>query len=223
MIIVPVTMRIRTLAIFAVLALSALLPARGSDHTPPPTTGDASTYPANDSHPDEHVVIAADPCNTREKCKFFRVDYLKFGFMPIRLIVTNNGEKPISLSDARIHFISAAGDKVQAAEPEDISRRSNQPGNVKKTIPLPAPLPPIHRKPGSHDKEIDEDFTEQEYSAIAVEPHTTRAGYLFYDVEELGNEPLRGAKLYLRMLRGADGKELFYFEIPFDKYLAAPQ
>ena len=31
--------------------------------------------------------------------------------------------------------------------------------------------------------------------------------------------PLVGAKLNLRMLRNADGKELFYFEIPFDKYL----
>ena len=28
-----------------------------------------------------------------------------------------------------------------------------------------------------------------------------------------------GAKLYLHDLRDADGKELFYFEIPFDKYL----
>ena len=51
-----------------------------------------------------------------------------------------------------------------------------------------------------------------------LRPHTTRAGFLFYDVEGLAN-PLAGGKLNLRMLRNADGKELFYFEIPFDKYL----
>ena len=51
-----------------------------------------------------------------------------------------------------------------------------------------------------------------------MEPHTTRAGFLFYDVSDLAH-PLKGAKLYLKMLRNADGDELFYFEIPFDKYL----
>ena len=51
-----------------------------------------------------------------------------------------------------------------------------------------------------------------------MEPHTTRAGFLFYDVSDL-THPLRGARLYLRELRNADGDELFSFEIPFDKYL----
>ena len=51
-----------------------------------------------------------------------------------------------------------------------------------------------------------------------MEPHTTRAGFLFYDVSGL-SQPLVGAKLYLHELRDADGKELFYFEIPFNKYL----
>ena len=32
-------------------------------------------------------------------------------------------------------------------------------------------------------------------------------------------QPLVGAKLYVRSLRDADGNDLFYFEIPFSKYL----
>ena len=56
------------------------------------------------------------------------------------------------------------------------------------------------------------------YQALVVEPHTTRAGFLFYDVSHL-DHPLEGAKLHLHKLRDADGNELFYFEIPFDKYL----
>ena len=54
--------------------------------------------------------------------------------------------------------------------------------------------------------------------ATVVEPHTTRAGFLFYDVSQL-NHPLQGARLHLHALRNADGQELFYFEIPFDTYL----
>ena len=33
------------------------------------------------------------------------------------------------------------------------------------------------------------------------------------------DHPLQGARLHLHKLRNADGAELFYFEIPFDKYL----
>ena len=69
------------------------------------------------------MAIAADPYNTPEKASIFRFKYLQYGFMPIRIIVTNNGDKPISLIDARINFITAAGDKIPAALPEEVERR----------------------------------------------------------------------------------------------------
>jgi hypothetical protein len=206
-------------ALFAALLLACplwLLRAR-AEHAPPPAKA-ATSYPAFDMHPAEQVAIAADPYNTPDKASIFRVKYLQYGFMPIRIIVTNNGDKPISLIDARINFITAAGDKIPAAEPQEVERRI---GSVKRPdsgYKLPGPLPRIGNKSNDKNKDVDEDFHSFEYSAIAVEPHTTRAGFLFYDVEGLAN-PLVGAKLNLRMLRAADGKELFYFEIPFDKYL----
>ncbi len=221
MIIVTFMMRLRPGVLFAVLVcLSPLvaLVSAAADRTPP-SVEPATSFPAVDIHVDEHVAIAADPYDTHEKAAIFRADYLKYGFMPIRLIVTNNGDKPISLAEARIHFITADGDKIPAALPGDIERRSTTVSNAGRRIALPAPLPPIHQKVKSKTKEIDADFASFEYSALAVEPHTTRAGFLFYDMREIEN-PLKGAKLYLRMLRSSDGKDLFFFEIPFDKYLA---
>ena len=50
------------------------------------------------------MAIAVEPYDTKEKESIFRVDYLGHGVMPVRLIVTNNGDKPISLRDARILF-----------------------------------------------------------------------------------------------------------------------
>ncbi len=138
--------------------------------------------------------------------------------MPIRLIVTNNGNRPISLRDARILFLTAAGDKIQAAEPEDVERLMTRKEREGGKIPMPGPLPAIKLKPKASNKEIEQDFDTFEYSALVVEPHTTRAGFLFYDVSGL-DHPLQGAKLHLHKLRDADGNELFYFEIPFDKYL----
>jgi hypothetical protein len=205
--------------VFSVLVAASLL-AHAAEHAPPPA-GVATTYPAFDQHPDDHVAIAADPYDTKDKASIFRFKYLQYGFMPIRIIVTNNGDKPISLIDARINFITAAGDKIPAATPEEVERRA---GGIKRPdsgYKLPGPLPRIGNKSSGKNNEIDQDFQTFEYSAVAVEPHTTRAGFLFYDVQGLDN-PLVGAKLNLRMLRSADGKEMFYFEIPFDKYLASP-
>jgi hypothetical protein len=169
-------------------------------------------------HDDEKVAIAAEPYDTREKTAIFRIDYLGHGVMPVRLIVTNNSDRPISLRDARILFMTAAGDKIQAAEPEDVERLMTRKEREGAKIPMPGPIPSIKLKPKASNKDIEEDFNTFEYQALVVEPHTTRAGFLFYDVSDLDN-PLRGGKLHLHKLRKADGTELFYFEIPFDKYL----
>jgi len=207
----------RILLAFPLLALGLAVPVLASDHTPPPVQP-ATAFAAVEVHEDEKVAIAAEPCDTKEKQAIFRVDYLGHGVMPVRLIVTNNGNRPISLRDARILFLTAAGEKIQAADPEDVERLMTRKEREGKKIPMPGPIPAIKMKPKASNQEIELDFNTFEYQALVVEPHTTRAGYLFYDVSDL-DHPLRGAKLHLHKLRDADGNELFYFEIPFDKYL----
>lgn len=146
-------LRSRMALLFLLAAAMAPRPAAAADHSAPPIAP-ASSFPAVDIHADEKVAIAAEPYETRDKASFFRADYLKYGFMPIRLIVTNDGDRPISLKDARIHFITAAGDRIPAAEPEDIERAATRDSRAGKTIPLPAPLPPLRGKIKSMTKEI---------------------------------------------------------------------
>jgi hypothetical protein len=201
----------------SLLALCLALPALAADRAAPPVQP-ATTFPAVEIHDNEKVAIAAEPYDTKEKESLFRIDYLAHGVMPVRLIVSNNGDRAINLRDARILFQTAAGERIQAAEPEDVERLMTRKEREGGKIPLPGPLPPIKLKPKASNKDVEADFSQFEYGAIVVEPHTTRAGFLFYDVSEL-DHPLKGAKLYLRALRNADGTELFYFEIPFDKYL----
>ena len=208
---------VRVSGALSLLVVWLALPALASDHSAPPVQP-ATTFAAVEVHDDEKVAIAVEPYDTKEKVGLFRVDYLSHGVMPVRLIVTNNGERPISLSDARILFMTAAGDKVQAAEPEDVERLMSQKERQGSKIPMPGPIPAIKLKPKASDKDVEEDFNTLEYQALVVEPHSTRAGFLFYDVSQLDN-PLKGAKMHLVKLRDADGKELFYFEIPFEKYL----
>ena len=207
----------KTLRIMLSILLWLALPAVASNHTPPPVQP-ATAFAAVETHADEKVSIAVEPCDTREKAAIFRVDYLGHGVMPIRLIVTNNGSRPISLSEARIIFYTAAGDRIQAAEPEDVERLMTRKEREGGKIPLPGGIPPIKLKPKAGNKEIEQDFNTFEYSSLTVAPHSTCAGFLFYDVSGL-DHPLQGTRLLLRKLRDADGNELFYFEIPFDKYL----
>jgi hypothetical protein len=216
MIIVHRMMRFRSFLTLALLAALSVGQSLAFEHGPPPEK-DAATYPAVDIHQAEHVAIAAEPYNTEAKVKIFRVNYLEHQFLPIRIIVTNSGDRPISLNDARIDFISAHGDKIPAAEPDDVERRISLKDKEGSHIPI-GPIK-LHTKPKTPNGKVDEDFSEFEYAAIVVEPHTTRAGFLFYDIQGLGSAPLHGAKLVFRQVKDADGKELFYFEIPFDKYL----
>ena len=213
--------QLRTLPPLSLFLLGLALPALAADHTPPEIKP-ATSFPAVEIHKDEHVAIAIEPYDTKEKQSIFHFEYTKYGVMPVRLIVTNNGDQPISLRDARILFETASGERVQAAEPEDVERLLNphQPhGAMPKPTPFPIPGIHPHRK-NNNDKNVESDFDTFEYQALVVEPHTTRAGFLFYVLPGL-DHPLQGAHMSITKLRNADGEELFYFEIPFDKYLKA--
>ncbi len=129
----------------------------------------ATSFADVEVHPDEKVAIAAEPYDTKEKESIFRVDYLSHGIMPVRLIVTNQGDKPISLRDARILFQTAAGDRIQAAEPEDVERLMTRKEREGTSIPLPGPLPKIKLKPKASNKDIEQDFDTFEYGALVVE------------------------------------------------------
>jgi hypothetical protein len=204
------------LACLALALLLAVSSAHAADHTPP-AVQPATDFPAVEVHADEKLAIAIEPYETREKAALFRVDYISHGVMPVRLIVTNNSDKPISLRDARILFVTSLGDRIQAADPEDVERLMTMKEKQGTKIPIAGPIN-IHRKPKASDKDIEADFDNFEFAALVVEPHTTRAGFLFYDVSGL-THPLQGALLNLHTIKDADGKELFYFEIPFEKYL----
>jgi hypothetical protein len=204
-------------AVAALLAVASLSTPLLAQHAAPLAQA-ADQYPAFERHAADHLSIAADPYDTPKKASIFRVDYGSANIIPVRIVITNEGDTPISLDNARIDFITAAGDKVPAAEPRDAERAIDRPADPRNKIPI-GPIK-IGGKGKNQDKKIEQDFSEFQYNAIAVEPHTTRAGFLFYDLQDL-ESPLTGAHLELRRIQSSDGRELFAFEIPFNKYLAS--
>lgn len=181
----------------------------------------ASEYAAHDTHPDEHVTVAAEPCDDPKQCSFFRVEYVQHGMLPVRVIITNDSDKALSLDDARIHFLPDGAERVQAATDDDLNRRLftlHRTGTPR--VPL-VPLPiPIHH--ATVDKKITDDEADFGFHGTVVEPHSTAAGYLFYDIQGLDDPALRHAQLLVKQVHTLDGsKELFPFTVPFDAWLKA--
>ena len=127
-------------------ALSVALPALASDHTPPPVQP-ATSFAAVEVHTEEQWPLPPSPTIQGKKSPSSASIILAHDVMPVRLIVTNLGDRPISLADARILFETAEGDRIRAAEPEDVERTDDAARSGKdRKIPMPAPLPPIHIK-----------------------------------------------------------------------------
>jgi hypothetical protein len=182
----------------------------------------AGQYAAHETHATEHVTVAAEPCDNARNCDFFRLPYVSHGFVAVRVIFTNDSDAPLSLDDARIQFISVNNDKIPAATEEDLNRRLFSTHDAMGTKVPMVPLT-IHHSPV--DKKITADENDFGFTGTTVKPHSSLDGYLFYDVHQLDEYPLKGAQLFIKMVytspdKEGNKKQLFDFNIPFDKWLA---
>jgi hypothetical protein len=199
------------------LLLTVALPGfAGGKKIDPPKP--ANQYVAFDSHPQEHVSVAIDPCTEVRSCDFFRLPYIRHSMIPVRVIITNDSDSALDLSQARMQFIARDGEKYPAANLDDLNRRlfSTKAAVGRKVPIVPIPIP-IHHPPV--DKKITQDDDDFGFKTTTVAAHSTIGGYLFYDIKDLEDPALKGAEIYVKMIHTAGGKELFAFSIPFDKWL----
>ena len=193
--------------------------ALAAKKTAPPALA-VTAYPARETHEKEHVTIAAEPFETRAKGEFFRNDYAGHSILPVRIVIQNDSDQPLDLNQARIQFIAADGTKLPAATPDELNRRLFRFTDIKQKR---VPGTPITYRPTPVDKKILDDDKDFSFSQTVIPPHTGASGFLFYDIKEVDDPPLRGAELYVKMIHvkeGSKDNELFGFSVPFDKYLA---
>jgi hypothetical protein len=203
-------------ATFALMLLFSLL-SLASKHFVMPAAHPAKTYPAHDEHPNEKVTLALDPYDMADKASIFSVHYSDIGFMPIYVVVTNDGDQAISLSGSQAELVTHDRTKIPPATDDDLYRRIARPISGVSTNPLPWPK----KTKGTVSKEAQEEIQNSQFAARAVEPHSTQSGFMFFDVSGI-SAPLAGANFYLTGVRDAKGNELMYFEVPLEKYLSAP-
>ncbi|MCU1254448.1 MAG: hypothetical protein JWM83_747 [Candidatus Angelobacter sp.] len=183
-------------------------------HFNPPPAAHASTYALHEAHNDEKVAIAAEPCNTPQTTGTFKENYLEHGLFPIRLLISNDGDQTLMLQDLKIEYITARRDKLEPATNEDIYRKFVRPNRADKSHPgMHLPFP-VGKKKEAISKDTREEYESAQFATVPVTPHSTHAGYLFFDMQ--GDPPEPGAHLYISGIK-AGAKELFYFDIPMDK------
>jgi len=201
------------------LLLAALAAANAYDYKPPdiPPAGHAAKFEQHETHAEEHVTIAIDPYGP-EKDSVFHVKFYDHRLLPVRVVISNDSDQPISLADAHIEFTTMRKAKGEPLTKEDIERavaNSAEPQDQSTTrVPLPVPLP--RSKPKRLPKNTEEEIEYLVFKAKAVEPHNTQSGFLFFDVSGV-QQPLIGSHILFTGIRNSDGQELFYFDIPLQK------
>ena len=178
-----------------------------------PRPESADTYPSKDAHPNEKVTAAIDLYNSAPKDDIFGTDYAQEGILPVLLVISNSGNQPISTKDMHAELVTGSRSKLEALGVDDVFRRV---AHIKASSTSPGRVGPIPLPNGSKNKKAREQYdelTKAAWVAEAVEPHATKSGFLFFDVQGIKN-PVAGSHLYLTGMRDATGNELMYFEIP---------
>jgi hypothetical protein len=209
-----VSLRHQACAVLFCLSLAAAPLAAFKDFVMPHAEN-AASYPSHDSHPTEHVTAAIDLYNTAPKDDIFSTHYVQEGILPVFLVITNDGDRPISVTKMQAQFVTSGRAKLDALTVDDVLRRvahvsvsSTNPGRVG-SIPIPGTGGVKGKKAQQQLVELDH----ARFGAFAVEPHSTQAGFLFFDIQDV-RDPVPGAHLYLYGVRDAGGIELMYFDIP---------
>jgi hypothetical protein len=203
------------------LLFSALLPAlagAGDKAFNPPRAAHAATYPLHETHDDEKVSIAIEPYDSPDKAAIFKVKYRDSGFIPLRLIISNDGDTPLMLDHLKIVYVTGRRSKLDPATKDDLYRRISQPSKAagRPTVRLPIPGP--RKPPTAISREALEEIDSAMLTTVPVTPHSSNSGFLFFDVIDIEN-PEAGAHVTISGIR-AGSKEIFYFDIPLEKTLS---
>jgi hypothetical protein len=138
-----------------------------------------------------------------------KADLLKYGVLPVLVVIENKRDKALDLRDLEVSLVGADGRHVTAVSPEDIpflgtQGRSHSSANK---MPLPVPLP--KKKNPLNTPEI----VERAFAAKMLPPGDSASGFFYFEAR-----PQSGDSIYLNGLRDARSqKEILYFEFPLAK------
>src|SRR5260370_25794407 len=142
-----------------------------------------------------------------DKTAGFKVKYKETDFLPVRLIISNDGDKTVMLDDLQIQYITVNRTKLEPLAISDLYRRLARTDNVpgkKPPVNLPIPLP--RKNKSAVPKEAVAEIDSMQFSTVPVIAHSTNGGFLFFDISGI-ETPEAGAHVYISGIK-INGKEL---------------
>lgn len=158
------------------------------------------------------VTVAVQPYRGEQEQKdaFGKAEPYKFGFLPVLVVITNEGDAPLGLEGLKVRLIDGRREGLEPTPGEDLAffnPKGHKPKDRPSYIPIPIGGPKVKKGPLAKPE-----ITQREFQAPVVAPNTTASGFFYYNV---GTGSLDGASMYISGIRNmATGSELFYFEIP---------
>jgi hypothetical protein len=210
-----------TLAAAAIVAFGSLTLWAAKEFVAP-RPENANTYASRDAHPTEKVTAAIELYNAPPKSDIFITPYVQEGLLPVFVVITNDGDQPVALTSMRAEMVTSGRAKLEALNNDDIFRRV---AHISGSSTSPTRVSPIPLPGGNKNKKVQKQYEEivaANFAAQAVEPHTTKSGFLFFDIFNV-KQPTQGAHVYLTGIRDANGNEMMYFDIPVIASNAAVQ
>lgn len=167
--------------------------------------GAASTYAHQTA---EQVTIGAKSFDNDEltsQAFSKKVDFLKYGVLPVLVVIENKRDKALDLRDVEVSLVASDGRHANSVNPEDVqfAKSHKRPSQV----PMPVPLP--KKKNSLTSPEI----VTRAFSAKMIPPGDSASGFFYFEAH---SEP--GDKLYVNGLRDARSRqEVMYFEFPLQQ------
>lgn len=186
---------------FGVLLLGVAL---GADE--PFKPGPAASYPHQTSGP---VTIGAKPFNKEELTESAfgkKIDLLKYGVLPILVVVENKGKEPVDLQSLEVNLVASDGRHATAVSPDDLvhlGSPAKRPGIKQTPIPMPKKKNPMNSP----------EIVMRSFSARMLPAGDSASGFFYFEAKSE-----RGDKLYVNGIREArSGKDIMYFEFPLEE------
>ncbi len=181
--------------------------AFAADKDAPFRPAPAGSYPHHQAQ--SQVTIAVDAYTTSDKLKsaFGKLDPNEYGVLPVLVVIQNDSSKTIRLDRLQVQYNGPNGKKIEATPAKDV--RYLQPPRQPGVIPGPAGKVKVlaARKNPLNAPEIEA----RALIAQMLPPGQSANGFFYFQTDL---QP--GATIYLNGLAeaGANGQDLFYFEIP---------
>jgi hypothetical protein len=158
----------------------------------------------------DHVTLGAKPFDTEElTAEVFgkKADLLKYGIVPVLVVIDNGRDKSLDLQDIKVSLVSSDGRHADAMNPDDLQFQGRHKHPTVGPVPrVPVPLPKKGNPLASPE------VADRAFSAKMLPPKDSANGFFFFEAR-----PEPGDKLYVTGIRDArSGEEIMYFEFPLN-------